>query len=191
MVKVIIFDYYGVLTGDFYWTEVRRIQENSGHAEHMRRLSDDVNLNHISWDDFCEAVASDIGATAEEVKLRYDQHRINRDVVRLIHSLGQKFRVVLLSNANEYQLLPKLDELGLTDFFERVFVSSQLGMLKPDREIYEFVARELGVQPEDCVMVDDLPINIDGAKSAGMHGVIFDSAAQARTALQTIIGSTL
>ncbi len=157
----------------------------------MRQLSDEVNLNHISWDNFCESVAKDLGSTADEVKKRYEHHRINRDVVRLIHALGEKFRVALLSNANEHQLLPKLDDLGLTDFLERVFVSSQLGLLKPDRKIYELVARELGVEPAECVMIDDLPENIEGARSAGMPGVIFDSAAQARAALQTIIGTPL
>jgi putative hydrolase of the HAD superfamily len=55
--------------------------------------------------------------------------------------------------------------------FDTVFLSYQEGVAKPSREAYELVAERLGLQPDECVMIDDLEQNVDGAKLAGMSGV--------------------
>ena len=44
-------------------------------------------------------------------------------------------------------------------------------MRKPDPRIFEVTAERLGLDPSQCVMVDDLPRNIDGAVAAGMVAV--------------------
>ncbi|MEO0494085.1 MAG: HAD-IA family hydrolase [Actinomycetota bacterium] len=49
--------------------------------------------------------------------------------------------------------------------------SSAVGMRKPDAEIFEYLLGELGVVASEAVLVDDTPVNIDGARSVGMHAV--------------------
>ena len=54
-------------------------------------------------------------------------------------------------------------------------------MRKPEREIYDLTAKQLGVANIDCLMIDDLPVNVDGANEAGMTGLLFsDSKGTAR-----------
>lgn len=174
VIKVIIFDYYGVIIQDFFWNDVRDLEIKKGNSAHIRKLSDDVNLSHISWDEFCAEVSKDIGVPVDEVKHRYEDQKVNQSLIPLIKMLGEKYRVVLLTNANGSQIKPKMDSLGLTPLFERVFVSSEIGLLKPAPGIYEFVANSLNVQPEECLMVDDSAGNVDGAVSVGMRGIIYE-----------------
>ncbi|GGO71363.1 HAD family hydrolase [Nonomuraea cavernae] len=90
--------------------------------------------------------------------------------------------VALLSNA-PVCLADGLDELPWIAAIERRFYSGRMGLVKPDREIFDEVARELDTDPADVVFIDDRPENIEGARLAGMTGVHYTSAAALREAL--------
>ena len=55
--------------------------------------------------------------------------------------------------------------------FDAVVISGEVGLRKPDPEIYALAARDLGVAPGACVFVDDIAANVRGAVAAGMVGV--------------------
>jgi epoxide hydrolase-like predicted phosphatase len=55
--------------------------------------------------------------------------------------------------------------------FDAVVISGEVGLRKPDPEIYALAARDVGVPPEQCVFVDDIAANVRGAVAAGMVGV--------------------
>lgn len=61
---------------------------------------------------------------------------------------------------------PELDLL-----FEQVFVSSELGMRKPERQAFEAVAQRIGVAPSGILFFDDLAQNVEGARAVGMQAV--------------------
>ena len=65
------------------------------------------------------------------------------------------------------------------DLFELVVDSGFEGTRKPEPEIYAIVLERLGLPAEACVFVDDLEVNVTGARDAGMHGVHFRDTAQA------------
>jgi 2-haloacid dehalogenase len=54
-----------------------------------------------------------------------------------------------------------------------VLVSGRVGLAKPDPEIFRLAARRFGVAPARTVFVDDVATNVDGARTAGFHGVRF------------------
>ncbi len=92
------------------------------------------------------------------------------DFVKHIKQCG--YKVYLLSNAGldfEYyqQFIPVLS------LMDGKIVSSYYKLLKPEREIYETLYNEFNLKPEECVFIDDLQKNIDGAKEAGMDGIVF------------------
>lgn len=76
-------------------------------------------------------------------------------------------RTALLSNSwgTEY------DRDGWDELFDTVVISGEVGLRKPESEIFLLTARQLGVRPEQCVFVDDLAINVRGAAKVGMVGV--------------------
>jgi putative hydrolase of the HAD superfamily len=75
--------------------------------------------------------------------------------------------------------------------FEHVIESSKLGIRKPDPRIYQHACKLLGVQPENCVYLDDLGINLKPAKAMGMRTIKVDNAAQALGELEEILGIPL
>ena len=82
--------------------------------------------------------------------------------VRAAHDRG--IRTAMISNA----------EVGpdwLPDVFDAIVLSGEVGLAKPDVRIFLLTAGKLGVEPADCVFVDDLIGNVRGAVAAGMVGV--------------------
>lgn len=189
MIKVIIFDYYGVIAQDAFWYRVKGLEVGQYKSEHIQRLSDEVNLNKISWREFCEAVSKDINLPIDKVMERYAIHRIKPGIVELISALRQKYRIVLLSNASAEQLLPVMQHLGLDKLFERTFISSQIGLMKPDPEAFLRVVKELGVDPHECVMIDDAKHNIDSAVALGMQGIVFEDTEACNVQIQALLKS--
>ena len=81
-------------------------------------------------------------------------------------------RLALLSNAPLIQA-QAFDELAWTDRFEHVFVSSRIGLVKPDPAIYAHAVAAMGADPGEVTFVDDKEVNVDGAVRAGLRGVVF------------------
>jgi putative hydrolase of the HAD superfamily len=75
--------------------------------------------------------------------------------------------------------------------FEFVVESSKLGMRKPDPRIYEHTCQLLGVEPGECVYLDDLGINLKPARAMGMKTIKVENADQALGELEQIIDMKL
>ncbi|MBB5155175.1 HAD-IA family hydrolase [Saccharopolyspora phatthalungensis] len=85
------------------------------------------------------------------------------EVARCIRRAG--IGTALVSNANG------LCDPELADQFDVVVLSGAAGVAKPNTEIYLLTARRLGLEPQQCVFVDDLHRNVVGAVAAGMVGI--------------------
>ncbi len=70
--------------------------------------------------------------------------------------------------------------------FQRLFFSGDLGLVKPDPEIYLHLIESLGAAPDEVAFLDDRADNIAGAIDAGIHGFVFTDAAQARADLRSV-----
>ncbi|WP_033423890.1 HAD family hydrolase [Actinomadura flavalba] len=76
-------------------------------------------------------------------------------------------RTALLSNSwgNDYP------RHLFADLFDDVVISCEVGMRKPDAEIFRLAVERLGLEPGECVFIDDIVHNIRAAESVGLHGV--------------------
>jgi 2-haloacid dehalogenase len=72
---------------------------------------------------------------------------------------------------------PELDAL------RGIVVSGEIGMIKPEAEIYHHFLDRFGLEAGACVFIDDQPRNVEAAIAAGMRGVVFTSAAALRRTL--------
>ncbi len=95
------------------------------------------------------------------------------ELVRRAKDAG--YRLYLLSNAGQdfYQYRSGIPALTL---FDGLYVSSDYKLLKPEREIYLSFLRTFSLRAEDCVFIDDMQVNIDGAAAVGMDGICFNAA---------------
>jgi putative hydrolase of the HAD superfamily len=70
--------------------------------------------------------------------------------------------------------------------FRTIFVSSDLGMRKPDPETFRLVAKLMRFEPGEILFFDDAPINVAGARTAGMQGEVVRSISDVRRAISQI-----
>jgi putative hydrolase of the HAD superfamily len=87
------------------------------------------------------------------------------DLIRALRQAG--LRTALLSNSwgDDYRrdLFPEL--------FDVVVISAEVGMRKPEERIFRHTAELLGLEPEECVFIDDVAANIAAAEAIGLIGV--------------------
>ena len=76
--------------------------------------------------------------------------------------------IACLSNTNELHWPNQKDADFLNTIFDQMFLSYQMGMVKPDEEIYHCMVEQIGLPPEQILFLDDNQINVDGAAEAGI-----------------------
>ncbi|MGP4021159.1 HAD-IA family hydrolase [Saccharopolyspora sp. 5N708] len=100
------------------------------------------------------------------------------EVVRCARRSG--INTALVSNADS------LADPGVTELFDVVVLSGAVGVAKPNAGIYRLAARRLGLEPRQCVFVDDLRRNVVGAIAAGMVGIHHRDVASTVTELAAL-----
>jgi putative hydrolase of the HAD superfamily len=80
---------------------------------------------------------------------------------------------------------------GWDELFDVVVISGEVNMRKPDHEIFRLTADRLGLEPAQCVFVDDLMPNIRGAVGVGMVGVHHVTPQQTLDELEMLFGIVL
>nr|PMK08121.1 HAD family hydrolase [Vibrio sp. 10N.261.54.E10] len=70
--------------------------------------------------------------------------------------------------------------------FDGAAVSAELGMLKPQPEIYQELLSNYGLKASETVFIDDMPYNVEGARSVGMAAIQFTDAVQCENSLQAL-----
>lgn len=104
-------------------------------------------------------------------------------VARAARAAGVRTAVVSNTDRLPHSVRP-------TDF-DAVVLSGAVGCAKPDAEIYRLAARRLGLAPGECVFVDDLRRNVDGAVATGMVGVHHSDAESTSLELQALFDREL
>ena len=72
------------------------------------------------------------------------------------------------------------------EMFDVPIFSCAEGACKPQKEIYEISARKLTAPAGGCVLIDDKPAFVDGARRAGMQGIVYENLAQVKQDLVTL-----
>lgn len=93
--------------------------------------------------------------------------------LRLVRELRGSHRLGILSNADS-SLRGRLEsELGIHTLFDDIVCSAEVGMAKPEPAIFLLAVERLGLEPRECVFVDDLDTNVEAARQVGMQAVLF------------------
>lgn len=88
--------------------------------------------------------------------------------------LASQVRLGVITNADG-RMESAIEAAGIRDRFETVVDSTDVGVAKPEPEIFGIAAERMGVDPADCLYVGDLfPVDVVGARSAGLEAVLVD-----------------
>jgi putative hydrolase of the HAD superfamily len=124
---------------------------------------------------------------------------IRPQMVEALRRCKQAFRVACITNNMKHGEGPGMarsadkakDVAEIMMLFEHVVESSKLGLRKPDPRIYRHACDLLGVQPEECVYLDDLGINLKPARTLGMRTIKVGDPDVAIDELQAMVGIPL
>ncbi len=117
---------------------------------------------------------------AERAALLYrEQHQANRHLVtgafELLEMLHGRCRLGIVTNNSVAEQTDKLRALNISGYFDAVVISEEVGVTKPDPEIFAIALDRIGAHPQDTVFIGDNWTNdIAGAQGAGMTAVWLD-----------------
>ena len=83
------------------------------------------------------------------------------------------------------------DRALLAELFDAVVISAEVGLHKPEPEIYLLASKRLGVEPQQCVFIDDLRENCAGAEAVGMRAILHRNVAASVARLEELLGFTV
>jgi putative hydrolase of the HAD superfamily len=140
------------------------------------------------WQRFAEAAKVEIPPAAVEQIVAMESviwTKLNAETLDLAREIKARgVKTAILSNM-PFDLLAELRrKFDWLDEFEVQIWSCDLGIIKPDAEIYEVCLKALGSAAKRTLFFDDRPRNVEGARQAGMEAHVFESAAQARAIVE-------
>ena len=146
---------------------------------------------------YWQAIADDIGASWDDARVHElwsadfrSWLSINPGIIEVLADLkAGGTALALLSNAGpDYGSYLRRGRLG--DFFAACYVSGELGLLKPQPEIYQHVLDDLGISAAEAVFIDNREANVRGAEAAGVTGHLFTGVTALRAFLLRYAGES-
>jgi len=195
MIKAVIFDMGGVIVDNVAPGMRAHYSESLGvTVEQFNKVFENYSVawekGQLTEDDFWEKITSDLHVSKPTVESLWldgflKNYREKDEIVSLIKELKQKkYHIALLSNT-EIPIMNHIKKQSWPDFDLFVY-SCEVGMRKPDKEIYDYTLDNLQVKPEDSVFIDDRRENITTANEIGMHGILFESPEQVIQELEAL-----
>jgi putative hydrolase of the HAD superfamily len=181
MIKAVIFDFGNVICSfdnDAFLRSLlpytdKRFDELKA-AIYASDLPARYETGLISSEEFFREAASlgDLSAPREEFFRAFS--RIFTPIpatFRLIRELKKTYKVGLLSNTNEFHYECCFKQVEIFPLFDSVTLSFEVKAMKPDERIYRDAVGKLRVRAEECVFIDDIEANAEGARRLGMAGI--------------------
>jgi putative hydrolase of the HAD superfamily len=184
-IKTIIFDLGGVITHGGYLGFLKHYCPDCFTPEGKKRILElerEVNLANITEREFYLEIEKifDVHMKPAEMHKQIVAHmKADQGLVHMIPKL-KKVKIALFSNSLGTMAKEVLKKRHLTGkkFFDRIFVSNEMHMAKPDEKAYKFVLQKMKVKPAEALMVDDRIENIVSARKLGMNAIQYKNSRQ-------------
>jgi putative hydrolase of the HAD superfamily len=209
MVEAVIFDFGGVLTTSPFEAFARFEREHKLPADIIRRTNAANHLDNawarferaeVDIEAFDQLFADESRALGAEVRgkdvLPLLAGDLRPEMVEALKRIGENFKTGCITNnlpANAIGSAAgrRLYIAEVMALFDHVIESAKIGLRKPDPRIYQMMVETLQVDPNNCVYLDDLGINLKPARAMGMTTIKVESGAQAIAELEAATGLRL
>lgn len=139
------------------------------------------------WESVRLALGLGADAFDEARKAFWAGDRLDEELVGYLRSMQPRYKTALLSNAWDDMRAIILRSWTISDAFDEMIISAEVGIAKPDPRIYRIAIDRLGVSPGEAVFVDDFVENIESAKAFGLKTVHFQGSQRMRADLEMIL----
>lgn len=117
------------------------------------------------------ATRQDIEAAALE-KVYQSQHTYNlmEDAIPTLEALKGRYKLGIISDTWP-SIVPVLERFGILPYFDAITYSFQLGCFKPNPRMFQDALSKMGLPAQECVFIDDVARNLEGAAKVGIQPV--------------------
>lgn len=183
MIKAVIFDYGGVVHSLSKIGSTQRIAEAfdlpvEKIKPYTKKLGIMMGEGKITEEHYWEELSKLVEKSKPKNYRKVWKYQTTEDsvifpeIINLVKEIkNQGILAVVLSNT----ILPHAEfnrEQGGYEHFDKVFLSYEMGVRKPDKRAYETVLWEMNLKAEDCIFIDDLEENLIPARVLGMKTIL-------------------
>ncbi len=205
MIRAIMFDFGGVISSSpfeaFAHLEaerglppdfIRTVNATNGDANAWAQLE----RGEVDLETFGELWLAEARALGHELDGRLVLERLAGEIrpqmVAAIRACRPAFKTACLTNNfTRAESVLSSEVAAIYALFDAVLESRVLGVRKPDPRFYELACATLGVEPAECVFLDDLGVNLKPARALGMHTIKVGDPDAALAELEALLGVEL
>lgn len=194
MITTIIFDFYDVyvkgLIGSHKYFEKELstpVSEEYFYNEYYEKFV----IGQISEDNYWKSVIKEnswdipVDQLKNAARKSFIEIKGTREIMEKLKKEG--YTLILLSNHGKEWAEYCERKYSYHKLFKHVVYSFQVGLTKPNKEIFLLVLKKLQVKPQECLFIDDYKNNILAAESLGMKTIQFISSADLKKKLRKMI----
>lgn len=202
MIKAIALDYGGVI-------KINDSDLFNDIAQYLNITREELSreyfsLNHLfntqerSYEDVMKLVISKFNDSKEAndhilnlMKENHSKYHLNDELIDIIKDLKNKnYKIALLSN-NSIKLKEILIQDDISDLFDVVVISAEVGYQKPQPEIFDILFKKLELEPNEVIFVDDTFKSLENADKIGYTPVLYKDNESLKMELSNILSATL
>lgn len=193
--KAVIFDLGGVLLNlhfdravSAFAKAVPGVTEDAAERILSAKMKNRYEKGEWTTEEFYHALREELNADFSFSHFKKCWENVfseNRPVTDLLPRIGEHCRLALLSNTNELHMDYIEKEFSFCRYFDDIYLSYKLGLMKPSKEIFDHVSASMGVEPGQCLFIDDSGENVKAAEKSGMEAIHFRSSGQLLSELET------
>ena len=205
VIRAVMFDFGGVISSSPFEAFAHLEAERGLPADFIRTVNatnpdtnawarlerGDVDLETFGslWSEEARALGHELDG---RLVLEQLAGEIRPQMVEAIRSCGMKYKTACLTNNfTRAEAVLSEEVAAVYSLFDAILESRVLGVRKPDPRFYQLACEALDVQPEECVFLDDLGVNLKPARALGMQTIKVSDPEVALTELGELVGLSL
>ena len=203
MIRAVLWDFGGVITTSPFESFARHEREHGLPADFIRGLNAanhhenawaKLERSEVPFDEFCDLYEAEAVAAGHPIDARAVIACLSGDLRPQMVAALQKIKDQGLKQAcltNNFISMGGGNGSGRTsvlDLFDVIVESSRIGVRKPEPRFYQIACEELGIEPIEAVMLDDLGVNLKPAREMGMTTIKVLDPDEALTQLSEVVG---
>lgn len=189
MITTIIFDLYGVLLPDPYaiWLAENGIEKTQIYTNLMNQRDN----GEIDTSEFFIRLSALTGIVESSIRENfYQPMAVSSEMLTLLERLSKHYKLGLLTNSSR-KTHTILENIGLAPFFSEIVISADVGLVKPQPEIFKIMLDRIRSTATETIFIDDNNQNVASAATLGIHATQFQNPVALVEFLQNALGDAV
>ena len=148
-----------------------------------------LDIGQCDPQEFAKGIVSELGLSVSPEALMHEFKSWEKGpypgAMELLDQIKDRYLLCCLSNNNELHWNLLNDMSGISNKFDKCYLSYQLAIRKPDLQIYKYVLNDMKILPEHTLFLDDNPECVEAAKKAGMDAEQVQGIENVKRVLET------